>query len=87
MKPKIHSPLILASLVGKNGRIVLPRTATGLKVGQRIFFGLEGGSVRVSRRPQGMILGRVLSTRVSRCSVRSKLAKTNRLGQRQVQIF
>jgi hypothetical protein len=77
----------MTSLIGKNGRIVLPQTATGFKVGQRIFFGLEGRSVRVSRRPQGVNLGRILSTRVSRCSVRSKLTKTNRLGQRQVKIL
>lgn len=56
--------------IARRRTVHLPPELTGFKVGQRVFFAMRGGEIRIHPKPVRVVGGRLLSSRV-RHAVRS----------------
>jgi len=60
-KSKIRS---YSTRIEKGGKISFPSVIFGWKVGQRVYFSVKEGGVRLAAKPCGLHNGRILSTRL-----------------------
>ena len=70
LRSPIHSKVLYTTTMVRGDKVHLPPQLSGFKVGQRVFFAMRDGEIRIHPKPVRVVGGRLLSSRV-RHAVRS----------------
>lgn len=68
MKSSRHTtkPRAYASLVQRGGRVALPPDLSTFRLGQRVYFHVQGREITFQAKPKRVVRGRILSSRIRR---------------------
>ena len=64
LRSPIHSKVSYTTTMVRGDKVHLPPQLSGFKVGQRVFFAMRDGEIRIHPKPVRVVGGRLLSSRV-----------------------